>query len=159
MERITSRTCDGVAYVRSETGTEGVGHFTTQRRLPEIITKLAAYEDTGLTPEECNLYVKCEAQKISKRELGLSMDNALLKRKFDEANISKYIIIYHDKRGLYDDVLVIVADEVNDGSLEQNFKRMPDVVVKALYGFDDDGWWEAKKIERINSIPRISYAE
>ena len=54
MERITNRTCDGVAYVKSETGQEGVGHFTTQRRLPDIISKLADYEDTGLTPDEIN---------------------------------------------------------------------------------------------------------
>ena len=52
MERLTNRLEDGTAYVVSETGTEGVGHFTTQRRLPEVIARLAAYEDTGLTPEE-----------------------------------------------------------------------------------------------------------
>ena len=43
---------DGTAYVVSETGEEGVGAYTTQRRLPEIIARLAAYEDTGLTPHE-----------------------------------------------------------------------------------------------------------
>ena len=52
MERLTDRLPDGTAYVVSETGTEGVGHFTTQRRLPEVIARLAAYEDTGLTPRE-----------------------------------------------------------------------------------------------------------
>lgn len=54
MGRMTNRTSYGTAYVRSETGQEGVGHFTTQRRLPDIISKLAAYEDTGLTPDEIN---------------------------------------------------------------------------------------------------------
>ena len=44
-ERITGRLSDGTVYVRSETGNEGVGYFTTQRRLPEIITKLAKLED------------------------------------------------------------------------------------------------------------------
>lgn len=43
--RITGRMQDGTAFVRSETGEEGVGHFTTQRRLPEIINKLAELED------------------------------------------------------------------------------------------------------------------
>ena len=52
MNRITGRLRDGVAYVTSETGTEGVGHFTTQRRIPEMIARLAAYEDTGLAPNE-----------------------------------------------------------------------------------------------------------
>lgn len=52
MKRLTDRLPDGTIYVVSETGTEGVGHFTTQRRLPELIAKLAAYEDTGLEPEE-----------------------------------------------------------------------------------------------------------
>lgn len=39
-------------YVRSETGKEGVGHATTQRRLPDLISRLASYEDTGLEPQE-----------------------------------------------------------------------------------------------------------
>lgn len=53
-DRITGRMDDGTAFIHSETGTEGVGPLTTQRRLPEIISRLAAYEDTGLTPEEIN---------------------------------------------------------------------------------------------------------
>lgn len=52
MIRITERMDNGTAFVASETGTEGVGHFTTQRRVPEMISRLAAYEDTGLTPDE-----------------------------------------------------------------------------------------------------------
>lgn len=52
MERLTDRTEDGIAYVKSETGVEGVGVSTTQRRLPELIARLAAYEDTGLEPED-----------------------------------------------------------------------------------------------------------
>ena len=44
-ERITGRMNDGTAFVHSETGNEGVGHFTTQRRLPEIVSKLANLED------------------------------------------------------------------------------------------------------------------
>lgn len=54
MDRLTNRLQNGTAYVVSETGTEGTGHFTTQRRLPELISRLASYEDTGLTPEEIN---------------------------------------------------------------------------------------------------------
>lgn len=46
MERLTNRHPDGTAYVVSEAGTKGVG------RLLKLITRLAAYEDTGLTPEE-----------------------------------------------------------------------------------------------------------
>lgn len=52
MNRLTARTDNGTAYITSETGEEGVGHFTTQRRLPELISRLAAYEDTGFSPEE-----------------------------------------------------------------------------------------------------------
>lgn len=44
-DRITGKLQDGTVFVRSETGNEGVGHFTTQRRLPEIIIKLAKLED------------------------------------------------------------------------------------------------------------------
>lgn len=43
--RLTNRMYDGTAYVCSETGNEGVGHYTTQRRLPELISRLAEYED------------------------------------------------------------------------------------------------------------------
>ena len=66
MDRLTNRLTDGTPYVRSETGTEGVGHFTTQRRLPEVIALLAAYEDTGLTPEICAAYKAFEDEAISK---------------------------------------------------------------------------------------------
>lgn len=52
MNRITDHLPGGGVYVKSETGTEGTGATTTQRRLPEIITRLAEYEDTGLNPEE-----------------------------------------------------------------------------------------------------------
>ena len=75
----------------------------------------------------------------------------------DEASETKYIIQYHDKRGLYDDVLVLVVDEVDDGSLEQNFTSCPNEIVMGAYKFEDDGWWDVKKIERIDSIPKIPY--
>lgn len=52
MERITGRLPNGIAFVRSETGAEGTGAYTTQRRVPGMISRLAAYEDTGLEPEE-----------------------------------------------------------------------------------------------------------
>lgn len=45
MKRITGRTLGGIVYVRSETGNEGVGAYTTERRLPEVISRLAAIED------------------------------------------------------------------------------------------------------------------
>lgn len=45
MKRITGRTENGIAYIRSETGEEGVGAFTTQRRLPELIQMVASIED------------------------------------------------------------------------------------------------------------------
>ena len=43
--RLTNRMQDGCAYVQSETGKEGVGHYTTQRRLPELITFTCQVED------------------------------------------------------------------------------------------------------------------
>ena len=44
-ERLTARTNDGTAYIISETGEEGACAFITQRRLSEIISRLAYYED------------------------------------------------------------------------------------------------------------------
>lgn len=58
MKRLTNRLPDGTAYVCSETGEEGVGYFTTQRRLPELISRLAAYEGTGLTPDEIKMLIE-----------------------------------------------------------------------------------------------------
>lgn len=66
MERLTNRLPNGTAYVVSETGSEGVGHLTTQRRLPEVITRLAAYEDTGLTPEEINAIANTTELRINR---------------------------------------------------------------------------------------------
>lgn len=66
MERLTNRLPDGTVYVVSETGDEGVGHFTTQRRLPELVTRLAAYEDTGLAPEEIRAVVLTAGGLIAK---------------------------------------------------------------------------------------------
>lgn len=45
MKRITGRTIDGIAYVRSENGNEGIGAYTTERRLPDLISRLAKIED------------------------------------------------------------------------------------------------------------------
>jgi len=56
MDRIIGQMDDGTLYVRSETGEEGTGYFTTQRRLPEIVSKLYHYEKTGLSPEEVMQY-------------------------------------------------------------------------------------------------------
>ena len=50
-----------------------------------MIRRLAAYEDTGLTPEEVALYVKCEAQRVSKRELELAAENERLRAQLEQA--------------------------------------------------------------------------
>lgn len=57
MERLTNRMLDGTIYVVSETGNEGVGHFTTQRRLPELIQKVCEYENL----EEQGMLLKLNA--------------------------------------------------------------------------------------------------
>lgn len=57
MERLTNRTSDGMIYVVSETGNEGVGHFTTQRRLPELMQKVCEYEEL----EEQGMLLKLNA--------------------------------------------------------------------------------------------------
>ena len=46
MDRITGRFSNGTAYVKSDGCFGGsIGYFTTQKRLPEIIDKLAEFED------------------------------------------------------------------------------------------------------------------
>lgn len=49
------------------------------------LMELLSYMETGLTPEECNLYVKTEAKKVSKKELELSIENADLNSALDKA--------------------------------------------------------------------------
>lgn len=77
-KRITGRTFDGIAFIRSETGTEGVGHFTTQRRLPEIISKLAKYED-----EEEAKTIGCE---YCKNEAALYQSNRFCELYLDKGS-------------------------------------------------------------------------
>ena len=63
MRRITDHLPGGGIYVKSETGAEGTGAATTQRRLHEIIGRLAAYEDTGLEPDQI-MELKAEVERI-----------------------------------------------------------------------------------------------
>lgn len=49
MDRLTDRMLDGTACVYVESGTEITGYETTRS---QIISRLAAYEDIGLEPEE-----------------------------------------------------------------------------------------------------------
>lgn len=64
---------------------KGVSMFLTSQEA-KIYNRLRQYEDTGLTPEECDLYVKCQAQSVSKRELKLEKENDLLR-----SALEKYI--------------------------------------------------------------------
>lgn len=52
-----------------------------------IFDRLAAYEDTGLMPEDVELYVKCQAQSVSKRELKLSRDIERLQDKLTASQL------------------------------------------------------------------------
>ncbi len=100
MERITDRLPNGTAYVKSETGTEGVGAFTTQRRIPEIITRLAAYEDTGLTPEEVN-YTKLYAMGKAVAEI-TEFDGVPIDRLKELAQLDKHGLLKERKlRGIW----------------------------------------------------------
>lgn len=65
MDRITERDCNGVALIPIVPEKEGQKRDLGEhaKRLTEAISRLAAYEDTGLTPEEVELYK--EAQEIS----------------------------------------------------------------------------------------------
>jgi hypothetical protein len=50
-----------------------------------ICNRLAAYEDTGLSPDEVALYVKCQAQSVSRRELRLGIEIERLQAQLAEA--------------------------------------------------------------------------
>lgn len=49
-----------------------------------IYEKLHAYEQTGLNPDEINLYVKCQAHSVSKREAQLGLEVDRLQRELDD---------------------------------------------------------------------------
>lgn len=57
MERLTERTEDGNLYLTPEPETDVYGNYTEKgyEQLDVIYNRLAAYEDTGLTPEEINV--------------------------------------------------------------------------------------------------------
>lgn len=50
----------------------------------DVISRLGAYEDTELTPEEITLYIKCQAQRISEKELALRIENGRLHQEIDK---------------------------------------------------------------------------
>lgn len=51
-----------------------------------LVERLAEYEDTDLSPEECRLFIRCQAQDVSRRELKLEKANDLLR-----SALEKYI--------------------------------------------------------------------
>lgn len=56
------------------TADEKYGYAVSTRRIPEALDRLGEYEDTGLSPEEVALYVKCQASQVSRRELALAAE-------------------------------------------------------------------------------------
>lgn len=103
MDRITGRLRDGTAYVTSETGEEGVGFATTQRRLPEIVTRLAAYEDTGYSPAEFDRL--CREMSDARMVLGLNTGADLMEAVFENrarilpCKIGDYVWVIRNFKG------------------------------------------------------------
>lgn len=73
MERLTKRNPDNgwAYYPKYEPADIPTGH---KQSVLDLVNRLAAYEDTGLSPEEVALYVKCQAESVSRRELQLGRE-------------------------------------------------------------------------------------
>ena len=66
MGRLTARTENGNAYlvnVKPDEQEVDSPHKNTLQCLLDCFERLAAYEDTGLTPEDCTAYAKAESGK------------------------------------------------------------------------------------------------
>ena len=61
----------------------------------EMADRLAAYEDTGLKPEEVALYVKCQGESVSRRELRLGIEVAQLQAQLAEAQARERAAVEH----------------------------------------------------------------
>ena len=70
---------DGMYNILDLASQSECGDGTESEILLEIANRLAKYEDTGLTPGEIMLYVKCKTNKVPKRELKLGIENDRLK--------------------------------------------------------------------------------
>lgn len=66
MSRLTARTKNGHAYlvnVKPDEQEVNSPHKNTLQCILDCFERLAAYEDTGLTPEDCTAYAKAESEK------------------------------------------------------------------------------------------------
>lgn len=76
MDRLTE--CDKTgAYIPLQSGVVKwtlVGSYPIRRLYGDAAERLAAYEDTGLTPEDVALYVACQGRQVSRRELALAAE-------------------------------------------------------------------------------------
>lgn len=73
MERVTQRSGQDVTYIGQHTRLPGIENASSMRvaATREVMQRLAAYEDTGLTPEEIkemqrNLQINIDKEKIAK---------------------------------------------------------------------------------------------
>ena len=72
--------------------------------------------------------------------------------------MTKYLLIYHDESNLYEDVLITVVDEVQDGSAYSNYRKHAGDIVNSVYGFvDNDGQWVLTKMINETEIPALYY--
>lgn len=65
MDRLTQHTPENFGYAEYE--------LIRGADEQDVIDRLGSYEDTGLTPDEVELYVRCQAHSVSKRELELGI--------------------------------------------------------------------------------------
>lgn len=62
--------------------------------------------------------------------------------------------IFHDSRGLYNNVPVMILDPMNN-ELMARLNTHANQIVRGIYNFDDDGWWELDSLYSLDSIPRL----
>ena len=65
-----------------------------------------------------------------------------------------YCVIFHDSRGLYNNVPVIILNPMSNELMAQ-LNTHANRIVREAYNFDDDGWWELDSLYSLDSIPRL----
>lgn len=85
MERLTQHTPNGASLILDNPGHADEARQQVTAKFMLACNRLAAYEDTGLMPDEVALYVKCQAQSVSRRELQLGREIERLQAQLAEA--------------------------------------------------------------------------
>lgn len=132
MERLTKRTCGVVVYV-------GAHENTTTGQIPcevsaagvrELMERLAAYEDTGLTPERCAEFARADAEGRYIVMRDAEQEGVARLRELAEADKDGRLVVLPCKVG--DTLFRVFAGEI----LEHKVRNMRYLAIQGRWDID-----------------------